>query len=225
MGRRNPDNSSLNVYLSPPLQQQLKEANGARPMLVLKFLIARLARLNASALESDYRMALQEVAQITSSFGGADKLVNTPSPNFYLYLLFLVYFYWAWFLLPWCLASYNSTNYWQPLVESYLISYTFGYLVFIAIDMDDPFDGGMVDLPLEKYEAGLNRDLNVVLLGTVSKKAFMSSGGTEEDFNKYDTNNDDQLDASELQARAYDLATKNGDTTHSLGVEMRRNRA
>ena len=82
-----------------------------------------------------------------------------------------------------------------------------------------------VDLPLEKYEAGLNRDLNVVLLGTVSKKAFMSSGGTEEDFNKYDTNNDDQLDAGELQARAYDLATKNGDTTHSLGVEMRRNRA
>eukprot|EP00656_Telonema_subtile_P005663 TRINITY_DN12581_c0_g1_i2.p1 TRINITY_DN12581_c0_g1~~TRINITY_DN12581_c0_g1_i2.p1 ORF type:complete len:166 (-),score=41.32 TRINITY_DN12581_c0_g1_i2:376-873(-) len=132
-------------------------------MLVLKWLIARLARLNARSLQSDYRMALQEVAQIVSSFNGADKLVNTPSPNFYLYLLFLVHIYWAWGLLPWCLASYNNTNYWQPMIESFLISYTFGFLVLIAIDMDDPFDGGMVDLPLEKYEGGLTKDLNVVL--------------------------------------------------------------
>ena len=75
------------------------------------------------------------------------------------------------------------------------ISYTFGYLVFIAIDMDDPFDGGMVgsplcicvyvyahywltigwaqvDLPLEKYEAGLNRDLNVVNITPMIKLTY-----------------------------------------------------
>jgi len=165
---------SLIQLLNTEEQKNYQNSVGTRPMFVLQLLIGRLARLNSSSesadgqkkgtdLESDYRMSLQEVGQIVTSFNGADKLVNTPSPNFYLYLLFLVYVYWGWGMLPWCLASYNHDNYWQSTVEGFLISYTFCFLVTLAIDMDNPFDGGMVDLPLEKYEAGLLRDLAVVL--------------------------------------------------------------
>merc|ERR1711865_400633 len=167
--REDKSNESLEKHLNSAETKLLNGSIGARPMFVLQLLIARLARLNQKDnskdfdLTSDYRMSLQEVGQIVSSFNGADKLVNTPSPNFYLYLLFLVYVYWGWGMLPWCLASYNHDNYWQSTVEGFLISYTFCFLVTLAIDMDNPFDGGMVDLPLEKYEAGLLKDLAVVL--------------------------------------------------------------
>ena len=62
------------------------------------------------------------------------------------------------------MASVAHEDYWLGAVVTYCVSYFFGLLVMVALDMDNPFDDGMIDLPLEKYEAGLKKDMDMILI-------------------------------------------------------------
>merc|ERR1712195_366047 len=110
---------------------------------------------------SDYRACAQACSKMTTSFNGADKLINTPNPNVLMYIMLIVYVFTMWFLFPWYFATHNGSYGWL-IFQLYCYSYTIGCLIFIARDMDNPFDGGTIDLPLEKYEGSLAKDLTVM---------------------------------------------------------------
>jgi len=178
------DNSSLKEYLSvlpewteeqafaqSPGYNQVCTTQACRPMILFKLLIARLAELNAQAPDgtrpdtaSDYRMVLNEYSDMVAAYNSADKLVNTPSPNLFMYLLLWVYFFFNYYTFPITMASVAHEDYWLGAVVTYCVSYFFGLLVMVALDMDNPFDDGMIDLPLEKYEAGLKKDMDMILI-------------------------------------------------------------
>ena len=80
------------------------------------------------------------------------------------YLLLWVYFFFNYYTFPITMASVAHEDYWLGAVVTYCVSYFFGLLVMVALDMDNPFDDGMIDLPLEKYEAGLKKDMDMILI-------------------------------------------------------------
>merc|ERR1712166_1670470 len=100
---------------------------------------------------------------MVAAFNAADKLCNTPSPNLFMYLLCFVYIYFNWYLFPVMMSSVAHDDYYIAPMVTFSVCYFFGLLVVIAIDMDNPFDDGMIDLPLEVYENGLRKDMDMIL--------------------------------------------------------------
>jgi len=166
--REEPDNSSLWPFLTPDEWQALSNAKGARPVLIMKMITSGINYLSHEKLViSDYRACAQACSKMTTSFNGADKLINTPNPNVLMYIMLIVYVFTMWFLFPWYFATHNGSYGWL-IFQLYCYSYTIGCLIFIARDMDNPFDGGTIDLPLEKYEGSLAKDLTMILKSETS---------------------------------------------------------
>lgn len=174
--RGNKCNESLKEFLEVPEDLSEEEAclqskgyhmvqncDAARPMVLFQLLIARLAHISSQYGGSDYRMVLTEYSDMVAAFNSADKLCNTPSPNLFMYLLCFVYLYFNWYLFPVMMANFAHDDYYMATLVTFFVCYFFGLLVVIAIDMDNPFDGGLVDLPIEKYEAGLRKDMDMIL--------------------------------------------------------------
>eukprot|EP00656_Telonema_subtile_P013425 TRINITY_DN1681_c0_g1_i4.p1 TRINITY_DN1681_c0_g1~~TRINITY_DN1681_c0_g1_i4.p1 ORF type:complete len:335 (-),score=95.58 TRINITY_DN1681_c0_g1_i4:57-1061(-) len=159
------DWSEQEVYHSKEAKgyRLVQRTDAARPMILFKLLIARLSRISTLHGGSDYRMVLTEYSDMVAAFNSADKLCNTPSPNLFMYLLTFVYLFFNWWLMPILMSEVAHENYYIAPVITFFVCYFFGLLIVIALDMDNPFDGGLIDLPLEKYEAGLRRDMDMVL--------------------------------------------------------------
>eukprot|EP00658_Telonema_sp_P-2_P079632 TRINITY_DN7747_c0_g1_i2.p2 TRINITY_DN7747_c0_g1~~TRINITY_DN7747_c0_g1_i2.p2 ORF type:complete len:358 (-),score=61.19 TRINITY_DN7747_c0_g1_i2:381-1454(-) len=142
----------------------LIETTACRPMILFMRLIANFSKaLRQLQGGSDYRLVLTEYTDMVSAFNQADKICNTPSPNLFMYLLVFVYISFGWYLFPIFMSEVLHDNYWLAPLITFFVCYFFGLLVNIAIDMDHPFDNGMVDLPLEKYEAALRKDMDMLL--------------------------------------------------------------
>lgn len=185
--REEPDNSSLWPFLTPDEWQALSNAKGARPVLIMKMITSGINYLSHEKLViSDYRACAQACSMMTTSFNGADKLINTPNPNVLMYIMLIVYVFTMWVLFPWYFATLSGSYTWL-IFQLYCYSYTIGCLIFIARDMDNPFDGGTIDLPLEKYEGSLAKDLTMILKSETSSslhtdfKDFLSGQGEEDD--------------------------------------------
>lgn len=150
-----PDNQSLGEHLNEREQTLINAPTvGARPLLIMKWIISELKFLNKELVISDYRATLATCSRITTRFNGADKICNTPNPNVMAYLLFVAYTVLMWWLFPWRLAVKDDA-FVMAVLSAFLYAYVIGCLIFVAGDMDNPFDGGTIDLPLEKYEGGL----------------------------------------------------------------------
>eukprot|EP00658_Telonema_sp_P-2_P071419 TRINITY_DN60679_c0_g1_i1.p1 TRINITY_DN60679_c0_g1~~TRINITY_DN60679_c0_g1_i1.p1 ORF type:complete len:464 (-),score=133.45 TRINITY_DN60679_c0_g1_i1:86-1477(-) len=162
------ESDSLGEHLSPNEMRLITSPKvGARPLLVMRWIVSELKFLNKELVISDYRATLAACGRITSSFNGADKLANTPNPNVLAYLMFVVYMVLMWWLFPWYLASSDDDTT-IAVLSSFLYAYMIGCLIFVAFDMDHPFDQGIIDLPLEQYERALGVDLDMILAGASS---------------------------------------------------------
>lgn len=85
-----------------------------------------------------------------------------------------VYVYFCWYMFPIMMSEVAHENYWVSPLVTFFVCYFFGLLITVAIDMDCPFDDGMIDLPLEKYEAGLRKDMDMLLLDEDTEDAVGS---------------------------------------------------